>query len=186
MAGAATATVTLATPRPLATRSRTRNSKQSPVRSGWHARTRRNERLGGPVSDEKPIPAPDHWSLPYWEAARAGRLVIQTCNICGRMQFPPDLLCRYCQADDLRFDPVSGRGRVQTFAVYVRSFTPGYEAPFSLAFVQLVEDPTVRLMTNLVEAELDELEVGMPVEVVFESRGEWMIPQFRPVKEGAR
>lgn len=125
-------------------------------------------------------PAPDDSTRPYWEAARDERLVMQRCDACGSMQYPPDLVCNNCQSADRHFEEVSGRGTVYSHAVYTRSFSAGFEAPYVLALVDLEDHPELRMLTNIVETDPEKVEIGMPVEVVFESRGEWKIPQFRP------
>jgi len=127
----------------------------------------------------KPAPEPDEISLPYWEAAQRGQLMVQKCASCGRGQFPPEPICRHCQAADPPFVEMSGTGTIYTFAVYGRSFSPAFEVPYALALVTLDEDPGVRLMTNIVDSDLDQLAVGDPVKVTYEQRGEWSLPQFR-------
>jgi uncharacterized protein len=131
---------------------------------------------------EKPIPVPDDASRPFWDAARERRLVIQRCARCGFFQYPPDLICRRCQCDDLPFVQVSGRGSVYSHAVYVRSFMAGYVAPYVLALVDLDDHPEVRMMANIIETPINSVVVGMPVEVTFEERGEWLVPQFRGLR----
>ena len=130
---------------------------------------------------EKPRPLPDSVSQPYWEAAQEGRLEVQRCRACGFHQFPPDLLCRRCQSEQLEFVPLSGRGRIYSYAVYTRSFSEAFPAPYVLALVDLADAPEVRLMTNVVETPVDQLVVDMDVEVTFEARGEVSLPQFRAV-----
>ena len=70
---------------------------------------------------------------------------------------PPDLLCRRCQSTQLSFTPVSGHGRLYSYAVYTRSFSEAFPAPYVLALVDLVDTPEVRLMTNVVETPLEDL-----------------------------
>jgi len=140
--------------------------------------------MTGPITQPvpKPAPEPDEVSLPYWTAAREGRLVVQRCTSCGKAQFPPDLLCRYCQQPDPPFVGIDGRGTIYTFAIYTRSFSPAFEVPYALALVTLDACPEVRMMTNIVEADLAELAIGDAVEVTFEKRGDWALPQFRPAQ----
>jgi uncharacterized protein len=128
---------------------------------------------------KKPVPLPDSLSLPYWAAAKEGRLEVQRCGFCGFHQFPPDLLCRRCQSTQLSFTPVSGHGRLYSYAVYTRSFSEAFPAPYVLALVDLVETPEVRLMTNVVETPLEDLFLDMDLEVTFEPRGAVSLPQFR-------
>jgi uncharacterized protein len=130
---------------------------------------------------QKPAPVPDEWTLGYWEAAKEQRLVVQRCIECGHAQYPPDVACHRCQSQSFRFDDVSGRGTLYSFSTFRRSLMPVFEAPYSMALVDL-DDVDVRMLTNLVEVDPDDARVGMAVEVVFERRGEWSIPQFRPAE----
>lgn len=131
------------------------------------------------MTPAKPVPVPDSVSLPYWQAAKQRRLVVQQCSRCGLFQYPPDIACRYCQSEELQFTDVGGRGVVYSFATYVRSFMAGFDAPYVLALIDLEDHPEVRIMTNLVDTPLESIEIGLPVEVTFEDRGEWVVPQFR-------
>jgi len=130
---------------------------------------------------QKPVPVPDAASLPFWEAAKQRRLVVQHCDECGTDQYPPDLICRHCQSDRLSFVEATGKGSVYTFAVYTRSFMAGFEAPYVLALIDL-DRPAVRMMTNIVDTPIESIMVGMPVEVTFEERGDWVVPQFRAAR----
>lgn len=59
---------------------------------------------------------------------------------------------------------------------------PAFEPPYVIAVVAVAEDPDVRLTTNLVEVEHADIELHMPVEVVFEHRDDVWLPLFRPVR----
>ncbi|HMH91517.1 MAG TPA: OB-fold domain-containing protein [Streptosporangiaceae bacterium] len=135
--------------------------------------------------DARPAPLPDEVSAPYWEAARDGVLVVQTCRSCGAGQFPPDLTCHRCLDEQLDFEAVSGVGQVYSYAIYTRSFDEAFDVPYALALVDLADRPEVRLMTNIVGTPLDAITVGMTVEVTFEQRGAWRLPQFRPAAGAA-
>ena len=50
--------------------------------------------------------------------------------------------------------------------------------------VELEEDPTVRLTTNIVRCEPDDVDIGMGVEVEFVPWEEFFLPCFRPVGKG--
>ena len=39
---------------------------------------------------------PDELTGPFWEAANDGRLVIQNCSACDRLQNPPLAACGAC------------------------------------------------------------------------------------------
>ena len=133
-----------------------------------------------PDGGQKPAPLPDEWSQGYWEAAREGKLVVQRCTECGKAQYPPDVMCHRCQAETFAFTEVSGRGTVYSFSTFTRSLMPAFEPPYMLTLVDLEGDDGIRMLTNLVEVDQADARIGMPVEVTFEPRGEWALPQFRP------
>lgn len=136
------------------------------------------------ATDPRPRPQPDPVTAFYWEAAAQGRLAMQHCRHCDQLQFPPDVCCVHCQSQDLDTKDVSGRGTLYSWAVVDRAMHAGFAGrlPYVVALVELDEQPGLRLVTNLVEVpDGTELRAGLPLEVVFEDRGEVVLPQFRLV-----
>jgi hypothetical protein len=72
---------------------------------------------------------------------------------------------------------------VETFSVNHQQWIPGSE-PYIIAWVSIDEQPDIRLTTNLVDVEPDDVTIGMPVEVVFELNEDVYLPLFRPVTAG--
>jgi len=134
--------------------------------------------------DARPVPAPDETTAFYWEGAAAGKLLVQKCAACGRMQYPPDVVCTWCQALDLEVVESSGRGKLYSFAVVDRPFHPAFvdAIPYVVGLVDLDDQDGLRLLTNIVGGEPMDLVVGAAVEVVFEQRGQVTLPQFRPTE----
>jgi uncharacterized OB-fold protein len=130
---------------------------------------------------DKPVPVPDEISRFYWDAAKEERLSLQRCSSCQRYLFPPSVACPRCLTETLVATPVSGRGRVHAFTVARQAFDPSFEVPYVLALVEIDEDPEVRILANLVQADPAAVTGGAAVEVVFERRGETALPQFRLV-----
>jgi uncharacterized OB-fold protein len=76
---------------------------------------------------------------------------------------------------------VTGRGTLYTYSVVRRNDLPPFDqrVPYVAAVVEL--DEGVRLMTNVIDCDIGDLHVGMPVEVVFQPIDEeYTIPVFRP------
>ena len=82
------------------------------------------------------IPQPDEVSAPYWEAARRHELRIQRCGSCGAYQHPPAANCRSCQATDLRWTQIGGRGSVYSFIIDHRLMVPGFDEPYVVAQIR--------------------------------------------------
>jgi len=75
---------------------------------------------------------------------------------------------------------VSGRGTVFTFTVNRHAFNPTVPVPYVIAIVELAEQAGLRFTTDIVNCAVDDVEIGMPVEVLFERAGEAWVPIFQP------
>lgn len=123
------------------------------------------------------FPLPDlGWppARPFWDGAGAGELRLPRCGGCDRIHWYPEGPCRRCGAaagDDgpLRWEAVSGRGTLFSWAVVTQVFLPGFRGlvPMVPALVAVDEDPDVRIVTRVVDAEPADLRVDQPVRVVF-------------------
>jgi uncharacterized OB-fold protein len=75
---------------------------------------------------------------------------------------------------------MSGNGNVLSFTVNHQAWTPDLPVPFVVAIVELVEQAGLRLLTNLVNCDVAEVAIGMPVQVVFEQADDIWLPLFTP------
>jgi uncharacterized protein len=110
---------------------------------------------------------------PYREALERGELVIQRCEACGTLQFPPRVICVACGGTP-GWTAVGGRGRVYAATICHRPGAPWLadDVPYMVALVDL--DEGVRLLARM-HCECSELEViGRPVRAVVarDARGE--------------
>lgn len=133
------------------------------------------------MADDAPpflLPAPDDDSTPFWEGCERGELLVQTCASCGQRRMPPRPMCPACQSLASRWEPMSGRATVWSYVVAHPPLLPAYaaEAPYNVVVVALDEDPTLRMVGNLVtgpDAPLGAIDpstitIGEPVRVVFD------------------
>jgi uncharacterized OB-fold protein len=120
---------------------------------------------------------------PYWDAAKAGKLVLQRCTACGKVRFPIGPACPKCLSFEFTWAQMSGRGRVHNRIIFHKAWIPYYESRVPYAVVQVELDEGPRLTTNMPGTPLSDVKVGMPVEVFFEPlTPEITLPQFRPRK----
>ncbi|ORV81129.1 thiolase C-terminal domain-containing protein [Mycolicibacterium iranicum] len=119
----------------------------------------------------------------FWKSGADGVLRIQGCDDCKSLIHPPQPVCRYCKSHNLSPREVSGRAVLSAFTVNERFSIPGLPAPYVVAQVAIEEDPRVRLTTNIIESDPDELEMGRVVEVVFDQNDDVWLPLFRPTAE---
>lgn len=128
---------------------------------------------------ERPLPLPDDETSFFWEGARQGKLLILRCRDCGTYIHLPKPACRSCGGSNLGPAAVSGRGVVHTYTVTHKGL-PGFETPFAVVLVELEEQKGLRLASNLVDVAPDQIEIGMPVEVVFEKvADDVVLPLFK-------
>jgi uncharacterized protein len=128
-----------------------------------------------------PSPALDDDNRAFWTGGHSGELLIARCADCSSYSHPPTPRCGYCHGDQVVPEPVSGRGTVYSFTINRQSWQPDLEVPYVIAIVALDEQPDIRLMTNIVDCDVDDVAIGQPVEVVFQDRGEVSVPVFRKV-----
>lgn len=133
--------------------------------------------------DDMPTPAASRETLAWWQAAAEHRLLVQSCNRCGRTRLPPGPLCPSCRSFDLGWTELTGRGTVYTYTIVHRAFVPSLadRLPYVVIVVELEGGRGARLVSNLVDAGPGTVRVGMPVELVWEDVGpELALPRFRP------
>lgn len=81
-------------------------------------------------------------------------------------------------------ETVSGLGTVHSFTINRQAWIPGFDPPYVVGLVEIDEDPRVRLMTNIVNCDVESVYIGMRVKVLFEEQdgGIIFLPLFEPVK----
>jgi len=130
------------------------------------------------MPDRKLMPPINDETAPFWEGAARGELRMQQCTDTGRLVFPPRATSPFGQRREPTWVTVSGRGTIWSFVVPHPPLLPQFAevAPYNVVLVELEEDPTVRLIGNLVEApggsigQIDpaSIEIGASVRAVFE------------------
>lgn len=136
------------------------------------------------TSKQRPLPAIDELTRPFWEAAKQQQLVVQRCGDCGYFNHPPRTVCDACQSQQLAFEPVSGKGAIYSFSVMHQQNIAGFEehVPYLNILVELDEQPRLFMVANLPGSEREKVKIGGRVEVYFEKIDEEIsLPQFRVV-----
>jgi len=120
------------------------------------------------LAADRKLPAPtiDPTNKPFWDGAAAGVLLIGLCKDTGRHFFYPREVSPFTLSPNVELVPAQGAATIYSFSV-VRG-----KVPYAIAYVQLTEGP--RIMTNIVDCDLDELRIGQSVRLV-----------WKPTEEGA-
>jgi acetyl-CoA acetyltransferase/uncharacterized OB-fold protein len=135
--------------------------------------------------DGRPLPLLTSENEFFWTSGADGRLRLQECHSCAALIHPPQPICRYCHGHDLGVRTVSGFATLIGFTVNHRFSLPGLPAPYVVAQVAIEEDPRVRLTTNAVECDPEQLALGQRMEVVFSPVEDVWLPLFRPASQPA-
>jgi hypothetical protein len=126
------------------------------------------------------LPTLDEPSAFFWTSGADGKLRFLRCSECSHLIHPPAPICPSCHSRDAAPAEVSGRGTLYSFTVNHQPWD-GPGDPYVIGLVEIAEQPDVRLTTNIVGIDPDAVEIGMPVEVVFEDHTPVFVPLFRPV-----
>jgi uncharacterized OB-fold protein len=134
-------------------------------------------------------PSPTAESRAFWTGGQQGQLLINRCHACGHFFHPPGPACWRCRSTDVAAEPVSGRATVAAYTVNRQNWIPGFDPPYVVAIVELDDEPDVRLITNVVGVPIEDVGIGMAVEVFFEDwtalsgdeQARVWVPLFRPV-----
>jgi uncharacterized OB-fold protein len=135
-----------------------------------------------------PLPDPDERTGFFWDGVAEHRLMILRCNDCGFYIHWPREVCPNCLSKNQAPAEVSGDAVLSTWTFPSQPFDPYFAThlPYALAVVELVEQPNLKLVTNLVDYDKDSLHIEMPVHVVFREVAQGCtLPLFTPVSPAA-
>ncbi|MGH1491849.1 MAG: Zn-ribbon domain-containing OB-fold protein [Acidimicrobiales bacterium] len=129
---------------------------------------------------KRPVPVPTPETQHFWDGTKDEKLLLQRCSGCETTYFPPRPFCPACSSRDVVVEEASGRGFLYSYVISHRPH-PAFDAPYSIAVVELDEGP--RMMTNIVGCDQtpEALQLDMAVEVAFEPiTDDITLPLFRP------
>ncbi|HEX5453423.1 MAG TPA: Zn-ribbon domain-containing OB-fold protein, partial [Stellaceae bacterium] len=98
----------------------------------------------------------------FWDAASESKFLYKKCAACGEPHFYPRSHCPFCFSDRVEWREASGDGTIYTYSVMRRA-----PVPYAIAYVELAEGP--RIMSNIVDCDLDQIKIGQKVRLVFQA-----------------
>lgn len=135
---------------------------------------REKETPAAPAPPRRVVPVEDQ---SFWGAIDSGDFVLARCT-CGAY-YARSQACLRCGADaqTLTWVAASGRGTVRTFVVFDKAYHPYFKErlPYVVAVVTLEEGPEIT--TNIIDADVSAIEIGMPVRIIISERGGYKIHQ---------
>jgi uncharacterized OB-fold protein len=131
------------------------------------------------------LPEPTPETRHFWEGTKAGELLLQRCDDCGHVYFPPRPFCPKCASRKVSVLKASGQAKLYSYVIHHRP-APGFTPPYAIAVVELAEGP--RMMSNIVDCPQtpEALQLDMPLQVTFEKQTDTItLPLFKPAAAGA-
>jgi uncharacterized OB-fold protein len=112
------------------------------------------------------------------------RLLINRCDACGRFHHPPKPICPECWSSSLTPTEVSGRGVIHP-AMFLRQGAPAPDVdyakgPHPVVTVELEEQEGLRFSSTVIDCPLEDVRIGLPVELAWIERYGAPFPVFRP------
>jgi uncharacterized protein len=108
------------------------------------------------------IGSPRYWrEMPQRYRYEAGK-----CGKCGKIFFPPRLVCSSCGGRSFEKTTLAQTGKIETFTViHVAPSGFGDEAPYAVGIIKL--DDGVKLTAQIVDCDPKSLAIGDPVRLEF-------------------
>ena len=135
---------------------------------------------------KQPLPLLDREETkPYWEAAKRHELVVQRCGDCSTWIWYPQQVCHHCNSWNVEWHRVNGKGKVFSWVILRHALHPYFadKLPLPVALIELEEAPEVRITSNIVDCDLDNIHIDMLVEVTFRDiDANLTMPLFRPAR----
>lgn len=133
-------------------------------------------------TENKPSPVVSLEDKIFWEYAREHQLRMQKCLDCGFVRYPSGIICPNCHSmREPDWEQLSGRGEIYSFVIFYHIYHKGFsdEVPYAVASIKLDEGP--RLIGRILGCDMEDIRVGMAVEVCFNDISEkFTLPQFQP------
>jgi len=129
---------------------------------------------------KRPLPLLSEGNRFFWTSGADGRLRFLRCSACQNYIHPPVPVCDKCLSMEQEVVAVSGRATLAAVTVNHQMWIPTIEPPYVIGIVEIEEQPSVRLTTNIVQCAEADLQIGMPLEVVFEQCDDVFLPMFQP------
>ena len=125
-----------------------------------------------------PVPRPTPETQHFWDGTKAGDLLLQQCNNCSHVYFPPRPFCPKCGHREVSVVKASGKATLYSYVINHRPRPDMGTEPYAIAVVQLEEGP--RMMSRIQTGDPEKVHIGAKVEVTFvKATDEVTFPYFK-------
>jgi hypothetical protein len=117
---------------------------------------------------KKSLPKINQVDQPYWQGAAAGKLLLQRCKGCGKLQFFPRVVCVDCFSSDIDWVQAAGTGKVHSFTWVRVPRNPAFKEEVPICYINVILDEGVIMESRLVGKEVEKVKLGAKVKVAFQ------------------
>ncbi len=127
-----------------------------------------------------PLPALTPDNAPFWEACERHELLLQRCDDCQAFRFLPRPGCPSCGSPRTTWQPAPQTGHIYSYTTTYHQVHPAFgDTPYAVAVVEL-DEVGVRMITRIVETELDDIAIGAHGRIRFWDVGGYgTLPYFK-------
>jgi uncharacterized OB-fold protein len=116
---------------------------------------------------KKSLPKINPIDQAYWQGAAAGKLLLQKCKDCGKLQFFPRVACVDCFGE-LDWIQSQGTGKVHSFTLVRVPRNPAFKEDTPIYYINVILDEGVIVESRLVGNSKEKVKLGDRVTVVFQ------------------
>ena len=117
---------------------------------------------------EKSLPKINQIDQPFWKGAAEGKLLLQKCRGCGKVQFFPRVVCTGCFSSELDWVPARGAGKVHSFSWVFVPRNPAFKEEVPICYANIILDEGVIIESRIVGKNLQTVKIDAKVRVVFQ------------------
>jgi len=117
---------------------------------------------------KKSLPKINKVDEPYWRGASAGKLLLQKCKACGKLQFFPRIVCVECFSGDIDWVEAAGTGKVHSFTWVRVPRNPAFKEEVPICYANIILDEGVIMESRIVGRGIEKVKLGDRVKVTFQ------------------
>jgi len=108
------------------------------------------------------MPSPRYWR----EIPQRYRLEAGKCKKCGKVYFPPRIICAECKSQEFETVNLQREGKLLTYTI-IRVAPSQFvdQTPYAMGIVEL--NGGVKILSQIADCDLDKLEIGQKVRIEF-------------------
>lgn len=117
---------------------------------------------------KKSLPKINKVDEPYWRGAAGGKLLLQKCKACGKLQFFPRVVCTDCFSRELEWVQAKGQGKLHSFSWVLVPRNPAFKEEVPICYANVILDEGVIMESRIVGESKERVKIGARVKVVFQ------------------